>query len=193
MIGQMQKKTVIFFIFLIFLVVSPTKSGLTAQRPEKPHGEKTPFTNDCNLGVVAPNVREQVLMENNIVYVNDGIVAGSIVVNDDSPLSGEVWARLSGSMDTNTLLGSFDGKWTIINENGTFEGSIVGTVSVASISGRFVGRGTHDLEGQKIKGTFEGTVNNYMADLTLNGELTSHTNVKLKKKMVMNPIVAFVD
>jgi hypothetical protein len=191
--GLMQKKTVIFFVLLIFLVVSPTESGLTARRPDKPQGEKTPFTNDCILGVVGPNAGEQVLAENTIVSVNDGIVAGSIVINDDSPLSGEVWARLSGSVDTTTLVGSFDGKWTIINENGTFEGSLVGTVSVASISGRFVGRGTHDLEGQKIKGTFEGTVNNYLVDLTLTGEVTAHTNVKLKKKMVMNPIVAVVD
>lgn len=193
MTGHMQKKTILLFAFLIVLVLSPIESGITSRKPDKPQGDKTPFTNDCILGVVEPNAGEQVLTENNILYVKDGILAGSIVVNDDSPLAGEVWARLSGSMDTNTLVGSFDGKWTITNENGTFEGSVVGTVSVANIFGRFMGRGTQDLQGQKIKGIFEGTVNNYMVDLTLSGEVTSQANVKIKKKMVMNPILAYVE
>lgn len=194
MIVHIQKKTILF-AFLVLLVLLPTESGTAARRPDKPQGEKTAFTNDCVLRAVSPNAGEQALAENNILYVKDGILGGSIVVNEDSPLSGDVWAKLSGSLDTNTLFGSFDGKWTITNENGTFEGSVVGVISIAQISGRFVGHGTQDLQGQKIKGTFEGTVTNYVVDMTLHGELTStaNTNTKNKKKVVMNPIFAFVD
>lgn len=59
-------------------------------------------------------------------------------------------------------------------EKGTLEGSIVGVVAVASVSGKFVGHGTDDLEGQKIKGSFEGTVDNYIVNLTMRGNITSN-------------------
>jgi hypothetical protein len=189
----MRTTTVLLFTVLLVLVLSPIDFGVTARRPEKPRDDRTPFTNDCQLGVVDPMAGEQVLADNNILYVKDALLAGAIVLNDDSPLSGEVGARVSGSWNTTTLVGSFDGKWTITTVNGTFEGAIVGTISVATISGRFVGRGTHALQGQKIKGTLTGTVNNYVADLTLSGDLTATANVKLKKQMIMTPILAFVE
>jgi Na+/proline symporter len=189
----MRTISVLLFTVLLVLVLSPIDSGITARRPEKPRDDRTPFTNDCLLGVVDPTASEQVLAVNNILYVKDALLAGAIVLNDNSPLSGEVEARVSGSWNTTTLVGSFDGKWTITNANGTFEGSIVGTISVATISGRFVGRGTDALQGQKIKGTMTGTVNNYVADLTLSGDVTANANVKLKNKMVMTPIIAFVE
>jgi hypothetical protein len=189
----MRTTSVLLFTVLLVLVLSPIDSGITARRPEKPRDDRTPFTNDCQLGVVDPTAGEQVLADNDILYVKDAHLAGTIVLNDDSPLSGEVEARVSGSWNTTTLFGSFDGKWTITTVNGTFEGSIVGTISVATISGRFVGRGTDALQGQKIKGTFVGIVNNYVADLTLSGDLTSNANVKLKKQRVMTPIITFVE
>lgn len=111
--------------------------------------------------------------ETGILYVKDAISTGYIEADPNSPISGAVWTSLSGSVDLNTMLGSFNGKWTITNERGTFEGSIVGTVAVATVSGKFVGQGTDEFEGQKIKGSFEGTVNNYIVDLILQGILTS--------------------
>jgi hypothetical protein len=114
-----------------------------------------------------------VTTETGILYIEDAISVGYIEADADSPISGLVWTNLSGAVDLNTMLGSFDGKWTITTDKGNFEGSLVGVVAVATVSGKFVGYGIGYLAGQKIKGSFEGTVNNYVVDLTLTGKLTS--------------------
>ena len=115
---------------------------------------------------------EQMITDTGILYVKDAISEGYIEDNINSPISGIVWANLSGSIDMNTMLGSFNGKWSIINDGGTFEGSVVGIVTVAYVSGRFIGKGTRDFSCQKIKCTFQGTINNYIIDLTITGELS---------------------
>ncbi len=71
------------------------------------------------------------------------------------------------------MLGSLNGKWTFTTTGGTFEGSVVGFIDVAKVSGKFVGHGTNNLQRQKIMGSFEGTVNNYIVNLTLQGEIIS--------------------
>ncbi len=166
----MQKKGVLTTILFALLLIG---SAIAAPKDKPPRAEKTTFTSRIILGAGVASQGEQMITETGILYVKDAISTGYIEADPDSPISGSIWTVLSGSIDLNTMLGSFNGKWIITNEEGTFEGSVVGIVEVAIVSGKFVGHGTGDFEGQKIRGSFEGTVNNYIVDLTLQGILTS--------------------
>ena len=53
---------------------------------------------------------------------------------------------------------------------------ITGKVEVATIFGKFVGHGTDAFEGQKIKGDFVGSVNNYQIEITIQATITSKIN-----------------
>jgi hypothetical protein len=166
----MQKKIVLIVVLLTFLIIVP---ALAAPKAKKPKVEKINFTSNAILLAGSSSIGEQVTTETGILYIEDAISVGYIEADADSPISGLVWTNLSGAVDLNTMLGSFDGKWTITTDKGNFEGSLVGVVAVATVSGKFVGYGIGYLAGQKIKGSFEGTVNNYVVDLTLTGKLTS--------------------
>jgi len=166
----MQKKKVLIVALLTFLIIAPV---LAAPKVKKSKVEKIDFTNNVVLLAGRASMGEQVTTETGILYIEDAISIGYIEANADSPISGLVWTNLSGAVDLNTMLGSFDGKWTITTDKGNFEGSLVGVLAVATVSGKFVGYGIGDLEGQKIKGSFEGTVNNYVVELILEGKLTS--------------------
>jgi len=168
-----QKKTILLVALFALFVLRPIEPVIAAPKPDNPKVERTAFTNKCVLEAGSFSAGEQLITETGILYVKDAISTGYVEANSDSPISGAVWSRLSGEIDLNTMLGSFNGKWTITTDRGTFEGSVVGVVAVAHVSGRFIGHGTNDLQGQKIKCSFEGTVDNYIVDLTLQGELTS--------------------
>lgn len=168
----MHKKalSIVVVLAVALLLIGPV---IAAPKEKNTKAEKTTFTNRIILagGGISPG--EQTTTGTGILYVKDAISVGYIEPDPNSPISGSVWTSLSGSVDLNTMLGSFNGKWIVTNERGTFEGSVVGTVAVATVSGQFVGHGTGGFEGQKIKGSFEGTVNNYIVDLILHGILTS--------------------
>jgi hypothetical protein len=166
------EKKILLLVLLTLLVLFPTEPVIAAQKLDNQKVVRTPFTNQCVLGAGNSYAGEQVISETNILTVQDAISTGYIEANLNSPISGTIWARLSGTLDLNTMLGSFNGKWIITTDSGTFEGSVVGVIDVASVSGRFVGQGTNELQGQKIKGSFEGIVNNYIVALTLRGEVT---------------------
>lgn len=167
------EKTILLVVFLVLLMALPLEPVIAAPKLDKPKVERTTFTNKCILVAGNAYAGEQMITETSIFAVKNAISIGYVVANLDSPISGTVWTRLSGTIDLNTMLGSFNGKLRILTDKGFFEGSIVGVISVVKVSGRFVGHGTNALRGQIIMGSFEGTVTNYIVDLTLQGELTS--------------------
>ncbi len=167
---HLHKKGALTTILFTLLLIG---SAIAVPKENPPKQEKTPFTSRIILAAGVTSQGEQTITETGILYVIDAISTGYIETDPDSPISGSIWTILSGSLDLSTMLGSFNGKWIITNEWGTFEGSVVGIVEIAAVSGRFVGHGTENFERQKIMGSFEGTVNNYIVDLTLQGILTS--------------------
>jgi len=173
----MRKKIVIITtttILLLLLVQSaiavPKNKDPKPDNPNKldnTQREITIFTESATLRAGNIYLGNQEITDNGILYVQDAISTGTIP-SGDSPISGfEIQTSLSGTSDLNTFLGSFNGNWIITSESGSFEGTIVGNVAVATISGKFVSHGTGDFEGQKIKGTFEGSVNNFKIELII--------------------------
>lgn len=162
----MQKKMIAILVLLSLLVIEPVIASQKVKDPKT----KIAFTNRIVLIAGSSTPGEQVITETGILYVKDAISTGYIEADVDSPISGSVWTNLSGSVDLNTMRGSFSGEWTITTDKGIFEGFVAGDVAVTAVSGRFAGKGIGDLEGQEIKGSFEGTVNNYVIDLTLDGK-----------------------
>jgi hypothetical protein len=176
----MSKKTVIVMaLILIFLVDSAIAIPKTKEpkppkppKPVKPNTETESFTELATLTAGDVYLGSQVI-DNGILYVQDAISTGT-VNSGDSPISGfGIHTRLSGTLDLDTYLGSYAGEWIINGNGGTFEGTITGKVEVANIFGKFVAHGTDDFEGQKIKGDFVGSVNNYQIEITIQAIITS--------------------
>ena len=144
--------------------------------PKKPKQETVDFTESASLSAGNIYLGNQII-DAGVLYVQDAISTGT-VNSGDSPISGfEIQTSLRGSLDLNTYQGYFVGKWIITDDqSGAFEGSINGKVDVAKIYGKFVGRGTDSFEGQKIKGDFKGTVNNYQIKITIQATITYKTN-----------------
>ena len=174
-----KKAIIITFLFLLLLVPSAIAIPRTAKPkpPKPPHNpiETTTFTESATLGAGNIYLGNQQIIDTTL-YIQDAISTG-IINSGDTPISGfEIQTSLSGTLDLNTYLGSYNGQWIITSQNGTFVGTITGKVSVASIYGKIVGQGTDEFEGQKIKGVFEGLVNNYQVEITIQATITSKTN-----------------
>ncbi|MCW4041155.1 MAG: hypothetical protein NWE83_10440 [Candidatus Bathyarchaeota archaeon] len=174
MLGSGKKRTILLVtcLALIALFTISIATVLAAPKPKQPKGKGTPFTIKWVFDFRTADTGEQVITETGILHINDAILDGTVEADPSSPISGDVRAIMSGTWDWNTLGGSFTGKWIIASANGTYEGSVVGSVAVIHISGRFVGHGTNDARARvKITGSFEGTVSDYIVVLTLEGEL----------------------
>ncbi len=173
----MPKKTVIIMALLLMLLVEsaialPKTKDPKPKPPNNSKKESITFTETATLTAGNTYLGNQII-DNGILYVQDAISIGTIN-SGDSPISGfEIQTSLSGTLDLTTYLGSYDGQWIIISQSGTFEGTITGEVAVATISGKFVGHGTDYYEGQKLKGTFEGSVNNFQVEITIQATITS--------------------
>jgi hypothetical protein len=180
----MQRKAVIIIaLLLLILVESAIAIPKTKEpKPKPPKIPKSPkigtitFTESAILGAGNVYLGNQII-DVGILYVQDAISTGTIN-NGDSPISGfEIQTSLSGTLDLNTYLGDYDGQWIITNQTATFEGTITGKVAVATISGKFVGHGTGDFERYKIKGAFDGSVNNYQVEITIQATITFKTSL----------------
>ena len=179
----MTKKTIaIVFLFLLLIVPSvlaiPKNKESKPTKPSKPTNnpiETITFTESAILGAGNIYLGNQQIIANTL-YIQDAISTGTINTGD-TPISGfQIQTSLSGILDLNTYLGSYNGQWLITSERGTFEGTITGKVSVASIYGKIIGHGTGELEGQKIRGVFEGEVNNYQVEISIQATLTYKPN-----------------
>ncbi len=166
----MQKRFIPIIVFFALLLTGP---AFATRKLEAKKTEQIPFTNRVVIVAGGSSQGQQLLTKGGILHVRDAISTGYIETNSDSPISGSVSTALSGSVNLNKMLGSFMGKWILTNENGTFEGSIIGSVKVAKVSGRFVGFGTGNFQGIKMKGSFQGMVDDYIVDITLQGILIS--------------------
>ncbi len=170
----MPKKTVTIMVLLLVLLIPSALATPKPKDPKPPKIETTTFTESATLDAGNIYLGNQEIT-GNILYVRDAISTGTIN-SGDSPISGfSIETRLSGTLDLDTYLGSYNGRWAIKSQSGTFEGTVTGSVAIATISGRFVGQGTGDLEGQKIKGTFEGSVNNFKVVMAIQVTISSKT------------------
>ncbi|UCH01566.1 MAG: hypothetical protein JSV20_06830 [Candidatus Bathyarchaeota archaeon] len=174
MIVSVKKRTIMLVAVLALITLFTISIGtvLAAPKLNKPKDQSTPFTIKWVFDLRNADTGEQVITETGILHIKDAILVGTVEADSSSPISGTVWTTLSGKWDWNTLGGSFKGKWTITTDNGAFQGSVVGSVAVIYISGKFVGHGINDLKDQKIQGSIKGTVNDYIVALTLRGKLT---------------------
>ena len=175
----MSKKSAIIVIMLLLLI----PSVIAVPKPKEPKPAKPPnnpkveinFTEKASLGVGNVYLGNQEII-NSILYVQDAITTGTFE-KGDSPISGfEIQIILSGTLDLNTYSGSGNGKWIFIGQSGTFQGAITGSVLNGTISGQFVGHGTENFDGQKIKGTFEGSANSIKAEITIKATITAKMN-----------------
>jgi len=169
---SVRKRTILLAIFLVLIVIFSAEPVIAVPKPNNQKMERTVFTNRCVVPVRSIYKEGQVT-ENNIYNVQNVISTGYVEDAKDPSLSGALWTSVSGTVDLNTMVGSFNGKWKFTSPRGIFEGSFVAFITVDKISGRFVGRGTNDIREQKIMGSFEGTLGNYIANVALHGELTS--------------------
>lgn len=171
----MPKKAVAIVVLFLLLLVPPVIAIPKTTGPKPPKKETVTFTASATLSAGNIYLGKQEII-GNVLYVQDAVSTGTIN-GADSPISGfNVETSLGGRLDLDTALGSYNGRWVIIGESGTFEGTITGNVAVATISGKFVGQGTAGFEDQKIKGTFEGSVNNFQVVITIRATITSKTN-----------------
>lgn len=180
----MPKKTIIITALLLLLIV-PSAIAIPKSKEPKPKIPKTPsgpkketitLTESATLGAGDIYLGNQEIDDAGVLYVQDAISTGTID-SGDSPISGfKILTSLSGTLDLSTYLGFYNGQFIITGNNGSFEGTINGDVEVANIFGKFVGHGIGDFEGQKIKGIFEGSVNNFKIEITIQATITSKTN-----------------
>lgn len=172
----MLKKAVLLTALLLLLLV-PSAMAIPKTKESKPNNPKKEtitFTESATLGAGNIYSGNQEIIDN-ILYVQDAISTG-IINGEDLPISGfKVETTLSGTLDLNTYLGSYNGRWTITDQSGTFEGTINGEVVVTTISGKFVGHGAGDFEDQKIKGTIEGSVYNFQVQIIIQATIISKT------------------
>lgn len=178
------KKVIVITVILLVLIVPsaiaiPKTKETKPKTPKPPNGSKREaitFTESATLSAGNIYLGDQEIDDAGILYVQDAISTGKIS-SGGSPISGfEIQTSLSGTLDLSTYLGSYHGQWIITGQGGTFEGTINGKVAVTIISGNFVGHGTGDFEDQKIKGIFEGSVNNFQIEITMQATINSKTN-----------------
>ncbi len=101
------------------------------------------------------------VIQDNVLFVVNGISTGTITVISGVDLTGQVWTKLSGYYDLETGTGIFVGKWQISTQSGSFSGNVVGTIttidsSTFQIRGTYVGFGTDSYQGDRIKGSIAG-------------------------------------
>jgi hypothetical protein len=135
---------------------------------------KTPFTAEATFitGNVSPG--KMWTTKDNILQVRESISAGNVT----GDITGTVLLVEGETLDMNTGLGVNHGKFTITVAEGTYEGSFRSTFTGLNFTGTFVGKGTGTLEGQKIKGSYEGQVTYIdttipLAHMTINGIILS--------------------
>lgn len=173
----MTKKAVLLAALLLLILVPSAMATPKPKEPKPNNPKKTTFAYTESATLTAGNMYlgSQELSDSGILYIQDAISTGTIN-SGTSPISGStIQTTLSGTLDLNTYLGSYHGKWTITSQNGAFEGTINGKVAVATVYGHFVGHGTGEFEDQKISGTFEGSVNNFQVEITIQATITSNT------------------
>lgn len=178
----MSKRAVIIIALLLMLLV---ESAIAIPKTKEPKPKPPKISNNPKIEInftelatlTAGNIYlGNQIIDNGILYVQDAISTGTLN-SGDSPISGfEIQTSLGGTLDLNTYLGSYDGRWIISNQSGAFEGTITGKVAVTNIYGKFVGHGTDNFEGQKIKGVFEGSINNFQIEITIQATITSNKN-----------------
>ena len=176
----MRKKTIILIALLLLLFVEsavavPKNKEPKPKVPKPPRNPKIDtirFVEQASLDAGNIHLGTQEIIDTGILYVQNAISTGTVSTGE-SPISGfNIETTLSGTCDLNTFKGNYEGDWILIGPSGTFEGSINGKVEVASISGRFNSEGTGLFEGQKLKGSFEGQVNDYKIEITIEATIT---------------------
>ena len=180
-ISMILKKAIVITALLLLLIV-PSAIAIPKTKEPKPKTPKTPKGPKMETVIIAETATmnagniylgNQEIDDAGILHVQGALSTGKIS-SGGSPISGfEIQTSLSGILDLNTYLGSYHGQWMITGQGGTFEGTINGKVEVTIISGNFVGHGTGDFESQKIKGIFEGSVNNFQIEITIQATITS--------------------
>lgn len=175
------KATTIIAVLLLLLIVPsvmaiPKTKEPKAEIPNNPKKEKTIFTTSAILVAGDTYLGNQEFNENGILSIQDAVSIGKIT-GEESPISGfEILTILSGTFDPNTYYGTYHGQWIISSPSGSFEGTINGKVTVANIYGQFIGKGTGAFEDQMIRGTFEGSVNDYQVEITIQATITHKIN-----------------
>ncbi len=164
----MQQRLILLAISFALLLLGP---AFASPKLENGRKERTYFTNRVVVTTKGSSQGEQSTAPGGILHIKNAVSTGYVETNPDSPISGSILTLLSGSANLNTMQGLFSGRFELINEMGTFDGFIVGSVSVANVYGRIIGFGTGNFEGCMIKGSFEGIAENYVVDLTLYGIL----------------------
>lgn len=171
--------TILFLILFTESVIAVPKTKDPKPKPPKlPKNSKTApiiFTEKATLGAGNIYLGNQKITETGSLHIQDAVSIGTID-KGYTPISGfKIETCLSGTLDLATYFGSYGGKWIITGHSGTFEGTITGKVEVATIFGKFVGHGTGDFEGQKIKGTFKGSVNYFQVEISIEATISSKT------------------
>jgi len=179
----MKRRTTIITVLLLLLLVPSVIAAPKPKEPKEPKEPKPPktpnipkidiaFTEKATFDVGTVYLGNQEIIDD-VLYVQDAITTG-VFENGDSPIAGfEIQIILSGILDLNSYAGSGNGRWTFIGQSGTFQGTITGIVSGGIIAGQFVGHGTESFQGQKIKGTFEGSANSINAEITIEATITA--------------------
>lgn len=163
----MKVKTVLMPVtaLLLLFVVAPVMAAPAT---------KTPLTAEAKFisGNVSPG--RMWTTGGNIVQVKGAISAGTVI----GDISGGILFVSDETLDMNTGKAVNHGKFVMTVVGGTFEGSFRGMGIGSSFSGTFVGQGTGTREGQKLMGSFEGTVT-YVGvipnvEMTIEGIILSH-------------------
>ena len=153
----MKKRILIPLVVLLVLFIATPVIAAPAT--------KTPFTAEASLVLGNISQGKQWITEDGISHVKGAISEGTLTSTSGPDISGTIRMTTTESVDLNTGEGSLHGKWTItaMPDSYTFEGSAVAVMTPTSpttshISGTFIGHGTGDYDGQKIKGSFEADV-----------------------------------
>lgn len=176
--------TILFLILFTESVIAVPKTKDPKPKPPKlpKNPKKVPitFTEKATLGAGNIYLGNQKITETGSLHIQDAVSIGTIN-NGYTPISGfKITTCLNGTLNLTTYFGSYGGEWIIIGNSGTFEGTISGKVEVATIYGKFVGHGTGDFEGQKIKGTFKGSVNYFQVEISIEATINSKNDQRLE-------------
>ena len=176
----MPRKATIITVLLILLLIPSVIAAPKPKEPKEPKPPKPPknpkievtFAEKAAFDVGTVYLGNQEVIDN-ILYAEFAIITGAFE-DGDSPIAGfEIQIIFSGSLDLDSYAGSGNGRWAFIGQSGSFQGTITGIVSDGIISGQFVGHGTESFQGQKIKGTFEGSATSIKAEITIQATITA--------------------
>ncbi len=128
---------------LVFTTVSPVMSAPAM---------KTSFMAEASF--VPGNISQGTMWttKDGIQHVRGAISEGTI----SGDLSGTFSIISHETVDLNTGEGVNHGKFILILDEGTFEGSFQSTIVMYTFSGTFIGHGTGAYKGQKLMGLHEG-------------------------------------